>query len=567
MSVNNETYGRVKEITDRLEAGMKDLFVTEKYLTYLQTMSKFHNYSTRNTLLIHMQMPGATQVAGYLSWKNEFERYVKRGEKGIRILAPSPITIKKEKNKLDTDTNAPLIGSDGRIITEEVEVRIPKFKTVPVFDVSQTEGKPLPQLVDDLIGDVRQYKAFMGALKRVSPLPIGFEPLDADNDGICYYGVKIVIRQEMSEVQTISAVIHEIAHAKLHDIDALQEQDETIKPKDQMTKEVEAESVSYAVCQYYSIETGANSFGYLAEWSRSRELTVLKSSLDTIRKTAAALIDGINEKFKEIINEHGIDLTIETMTGETTHTGTLGTEQEAVLSAGEPEQALEAMGTVEETEPYCPAYEEVLPDPSIGLSERDLYGYTGTDILPLLKDRALELFDQDHAIYMLYVDGMESIVFEREEISEHDGIFGMEAGEWMGSREYASMVKALGNDEVSREAALIYGSNNSFGIPSVVLQNMENKRSAPVVSELEAQVKAGKQISLSDLSRAVKVERNETFLCAENMRRNGEKTEKNTTDSKGKPSILSRLHENKKAILQGKEILKNAPKRNSTMEV
>jgi len=299
----------VKAITDRLENGVKDLFESDKYAAYLQTMSRFHRYSTRNTLLIHLQLPTATRVAGYQDWKNKFKRQVKKGEHGIKILAPTPIVTKKELEKIDPETQRPIIGEDGQPIREEVEIRMARFKAVSVFDLSQTEGEPLPELAENITGDVARYELFMDALRAVSPLPIRFENLPPDTDGTCYFGYRITIREGMSEVQTVSAAIHEITHAKLHDIKTLTDNGE--KPKDRRTEEVEAESVSYSICQFYGIETGANSFGYIADWSKTKELQELNASLDTIRKTAAELIDGIDEQYRTLARERGIDLTVE----------------------------------------------------------------------------------------------------------------------------------------------------------------------------------------------------------------------------------------------------------------
>ena len=299
----------VKEITDKLESGMKDLFESDKYAAYLQTMSRFHRYSTRNTLLIHLQRPDATRVAGYNDWKNNFRRQVKKGEHGIRIFAPMPIVATKEMEKIDPETQRPIIGEDGEPVRERIEIRTARFKVVPVFDVSQTEGEPLPELAETLTGDVARYELFLDALRAVSLLPLSFEDLPPDTDGTCHFGDKISIRNGMSEIQTVSAVIHEITHAKLHDLQVVKDSGEN--PKDRRTEEVEAESISFAVCQYYGIETGANSFGYIAEWSRGRELKELNASLDTIRKAAAELIDGIDAKYRALAKERGIDLTAE----------------------------------------------------------------------------------------------------------------------------------------------------------------------------------------------------------------------------------------------------------------
>jgi len=298
----------VNEITAKLESGVTELFESDKYANYLQTMSRFHKYSTRNTLLIHLQMPDATRVAGYNAWKSKFNRQVKKGEKGIRIFAPMPFVVKEELEKLDPVTKQPIIGENGQPVMEEyVKMQSARFKIVPVFDVSQTDGEPLPELAETLNGDVARYELFMDALRAVSPLPITFEDLPPDTDGTCHFGDRIAIRNGMSEVQTVSAVIHEITHAKLHDLQAVKDSGEL--QKDRRTEEVEAESISYTVNQYYGIETGANSFGYIAEWSKGRELKELNASLDTIRKTAAELIDGIDEQYRTLAKERGIDLT------------------------------------------------------------------------------------------------------------------------------------------------------------------------------------------------------------------------------------------------------------------
>ena len=553
---------QVKEITDRLEEGVKDLFTGEKYLRYLQTMSRFHRYSTRNTLLIYMQNPDATLVAGYQAWQSKFGRYVKRGESGIKILAPTPFTIKKEQQKLDPDTRHPILSADGLLVTEEVEVRIARFKVIPVFDVSQTDGKPLPNLVEDLTGDVKHYALFLDALRVVSPLSIQFEPMEPGMDGICRMGDSIGIRTGMSEIQIVSAIIHEITHARLHDLERLQQEDETAKPKNRRTEEVEAESVSYAVCQYYGIETASNSFGYLAEWSKTRDLKELNASLEIIRKTAAELIDSIDENFRMLAKERGIDLTqketneaipelaadipapvpepltdkqveqpapasahekpdkqyelgyghmgngltvwnrleekggdyvtvahiapdrsvtfydkelpeaVKAAIEETARTSEMNvsaTQDVPVFSMPpiplipEPDVKTEVhhqkQQTLEDSEP-----DSAMPDPAISLSERDLYGYTDAAMLPLLKDRALALYDADHTIYMLYPDNSEAMVFERDEIVGYDGIFGIEAEEWQASQEYAKIKNTVQNSEASKETGLLYGDGDSFGI-------------------------------------------------------------------------------------------------------
>ena len=307
---------RLQQITAGIEQGIKELFESEKYIRYLSVMSRFHRYSVNNTMLIYMQKPDATLVAGYNKWKNQFERHVKKGEHGITIIAPTPFKKKIEEQKLDPDTKAPMLDQDGKVIMEEKEIEIPMFRPVKVFDISQTDGKPLPELAASLSGNVQNYEVFMEALRRSAPVPIEFEPMDANMDG--YFSSdqqRIAIREGMSEVQTVSAAVHEIAHSKLHNYAKAQEEaaragdKEPPKKKDRNTEEVEAESISYAVCQYYGIQTGENSFGYIANWSQGKELPELRASLETINKAAGELIADIDRHYKAICKERGIDLT------------------------------------------------------------------------------------------------------------------------------------------------------------------------------------------------------------------------------------------------------------------
>ena len=356
---------RLQQITAGIEQGIKELFESEKYMRYLSVMSRFHRYSVNNTMLIYMQKPDATLVAGYNKWKNQFERHVKRGEHGITIIAPTPVKKKIEEQKLDPDTKAPILDAEGKAVMEEREVEIPMFRPVKVFDVSQTDGKPLPELASTLSGSVQNYEAFMEALRRSAPVPLSVEPMAANMDG--YFSPdqqRIAIREGMSEVQTVSAAVHEIAHSKLHDpkkyeaeptwkivmvsgggvkhdyrldfateaeaeqaaaeddwryVDENQfewrlevEEDLTaVKQavKNRNTEEVEAESISYAVCQYYGIQTADNSFGYIATWSQDKTLPELRASLETINKAAGELIVDIDRHYKEICKERGIDLT------------------------------------------------------------------------------------------------------------------------------------------------------------------------------------------------------------------------------------------------------------------
>ena len=296
----NRNAQQVREITDKLEQGLKELFESERFKEYLKTMSKFYNYSFNNTLLIAMQKPDATLIAGYTAWQRNFDRHVMKGEKGIKILAPAPYKVQEEREKLDPATQKPVLDKDGKPVTETVEVTRPAFKVVSVFDVSQTDGKELPDIsVDELTGSVENYAAFFDALKELSPVPIAFENItDGAKGYFSHVENRIAIQEGMSEIQTIKTAIHEIAHAKLHAVTP----GEKVAPedkKDRRTKEVEAESVAYTVCQRYGIETSDYSFGYIAGWSSDKETKELKGSLETIRKTAAEMITGIDEKLKE----------------------------------------------------------------------------------------------------------------------------------------------------------------------------------------------------------------------------------------------------------------------------
>ena len=314
MPENKTNKERLKEITDGIEQGIKELFESDRYRQYLSVMSRFHRYSVNNTMLIYLQRPDASLVAGFQKWKSQFGRYVKTGERGITIIAPTPFKKKIEEVKLDPDTKAPLLDQDGKEIMEEKEISIPMYKPVKVFDVAQTDGKPLPQLAAALTGSVEQYEVMTEALRRSAPVPISFKAIDAKLDG--YFSPTdqaITIREGMSQVQTVCAMIHEVAHSKLHNYEKQQAEASASKDgaeivkKDRNTEEVEAESISYAVCQYYGIETGDNSFGYIASWSEGKELKELRASLETINRTASELISAINYHYREICKERGID--------------------------------------------------------------------------------------------------------------------------------------------------------------------------------------------------------------------------------------------------------------------
>ena len=296
---------KMKEITDRLEQGIQDLFESDRFKEYLQVMSKFHNYSFNNTLLIAMQKPDATLIAGYNSWKNLFGRQVSRGAKGIKVIAPSPYKVKKEIDKIDPKTQKPVTDKNGKPVKEETEVTVPAFKVVSVFDVSQTEGKELPSIgVDELTGDVEQYADFFKATEQASPAPVGFEKIESGAKG--YYSQtnkRIAINEGMSELQNLKTLIHEIAHAKLHDIDLNAPAKEQADRPDRRTREVQAESIAYAVCQHYGLDTSDYSFSYVAQWSSGRELAELKASLETIRSTASELIKDIDKNFAELTKD------------------------------------------------------------------------------------------------------------------------------------------------------------------------------------------------------------------------------------------------------------------------
>ena len=594
---------RMREIVDSIENGIKELFESDKYRKYLATMSRFHRYSVNNTMLIYMQRPDATHVAGFNKWRDQFGRNVLKGEKGIRIIAPTPYKKKVEEIKTDPETNAPVLDADGKAIIEEKEIRIPMFKVVSVFDVSQTAGKPLPQLAADLSGNVQQYEVFMEALRRASPVPMEIKPVARDTDG--FFSIKaqsITIRAGMSEVQTVCAAVHEIAHAKLHDYEHMTEladDGETILvpgEKSRNTEEVEAESISYAVCQYYGIETGENSFGYIATWSKGKELKELRASLETINKTASELITDIDRNFAEICKERGIsvekseqsesqlkensnmsaadlaksiselyldanslaflsefasqedclqhfyedlltgadeikgflsetleqsdeyahranELLLEVEAFQKSHTslkeldanerwyavdggskhlritedgakyayelydkdtlhllesGTVHDDDVNFLLAAAiricethgydktvPFEVLsnkfagilyslklssddnqvvheEAGSRAAGTLPTSPELEQAtpMPDPTLTVDDMRSYGYLDSDMLPLSKDRAVELLEHDITVYMLYPDNAEEMVFEAEDIIKHDGMFGVTRPDW-----------------------------------------------------------------------------------------------------------------------------------------
>ena len=637
---------RLREITDGIEQGIKELFESEKYMRYLSVMSRFHRYSVNNTMLIYMQKPDATLVAGYNKWKAQFERHVKKGEHGITIIAPTPYKKKIEEQKLDPDTKAPILDKDGKIITEEKEIEIPMFRPVKVFDVSQTDGKPLPELASSLSGNVPNYEAFMEALRRSAPMPITFEAMAADTDG--YFSAdhqKIAIRQGMSEVQTVSATVHEIAHSKLHNQKKIQiandEQYQEIelfdKPglfsngrivrdnlpegvycydlrgsdydpgepvcveervvvnhagsvlltdplelaengrlmlteeeglnfvggfstlaqflqeqkKDRHTEEVEAESISYAVCKYFGIETGENSFGYIASWSQGKELKELRASLETINKTSGTLISDIERHYKEICKERGIDPNAK-KEPEMAVLDAEANQQEALfliddatylhiqpcdsgwdytlydaasmkeLDGGQldmPElsrmkavlqicddndldstslrhaplsmietlqeaayQQMQAeVGQMAASSQLPEAQEQALdeyptPDEQVSTPDMQKYGYSYDGMLPVTRERALELDAAGLTVYVLHEDNTESMVFDPQEIMEHGGLFGVDREEWEKSPQFHEKVMERQEHQQEREQAFLSQNRNCFAIYQVSRNDPQNVR-------------------------------------------------------------------------------------------
>ena len=637
---------RLREITDGIEQGIKELFESEKYMRYLSVMSRFHRYSVNNTMLIYMQKPDATLVAGYNKWKDQFERHVKKGEHGITIIAPTPYKKKIEEQKLDPDTKAPILDKDGKIVTEEKEIEIPMFRPVKVFDVSQTDGKPLPELASSLSGNVPNYEAFMEALRRSALVPITFEAMAADTDG--YFSAdhqKIAIRQGMSEVQTVSATVHEIAHSKLHNQKKIQiandEQYQEIelfdKPglfsngrivrdnlpedvycydlrgsdydpgeqvcveervvvnhagsvllteplelaedgrlmlteeeglnfvggfstlaqflqeqrKDRHTEEVEAESISYAVCKYFGIETGENSFGYIASWSQGKELKELRASLETINKTSGTLISDIERHYKEICKERGIDPNAK-KEPEMAVLDAEANQQEALfliddatylhiqpcdsgwdytiydaasmkeLDGGQldmPElsrmkavlqicddndlgggsvkyaplsmietlqeaayQQMQAEASQMTASSQLPEAQEQaldeypMPDEQVSTPDMLEYGYSYDGMLPVTRERALELDAAGLTVYVLHEDNTESMVFDPQEIMDHGGLFGVDREEWEKSPQFHEKVMERQEHQQEREQAFLSQNRDCFAIYQVSRDDPQNVR-------------------------------------------------------------------------------------------
>lgn len=560
---------QLKEITDRIEAGIRDIFESgdmEKYRNYLRTMSRFHNYSLNNQALIHLQRPDATLVAGYNRWRDKFSRHVLRGEKGITIIAPTPYKKKIEQEKLDPDTKLPILDADGKVMTEEKEIEIPMFRPVKVFDYAQTDGKPLPERVAspvaNLTGSVENYEAFMEALRRSSPVPVEFKSLSAEMDG--YFSPKsqsITLREGMSEVQTVSAAVHEIAHAKLHNY-GLQQVAER-KAKSRNAEEVEAESISFMVCAYFGIETGANSFGYVATWSKNAELPEFRASLDTIGKTANGIITDVEKHFAEVCKERGIELPKDTeyelvtippsradalafaadyaaflrrglnvpdsaegptaasvadrlLAGEGTELrkeledfvkladeigiddGSHGLlerfnglfrQEWRAKEEPQPEIETETPNVVDELPPL-PELEQgyPMPDTGIGFLEMYQYGYTdGNAMLPLTKERAMELFMQDVPVFLLYADSTEAMALDAEDISSHTGVFGVEREEWDAVRGVVTLSEQADTEKLflenPQDAFLIYQIRRGGELDAYRFMNYDYLQSKGVTPE------------------------------------------------------------------------------------
>ena len=476
---------KLKEITDRLEQGIMELFDSDRYKEYLRVMSKFHNYSFNNTLLIAMQKPDASLVAGFQSWKNNFKRNVVKGEKGIKILAPSPFKIKQEMEKIDPATQKPVIGADGKPVKEEKEITIPAFKVVSVFDVSQTEGKELPDIaVDMLTGDVECFKDVFAALEKTSPVPIGFEKIEGNSHG--YYHLeekRIAIDEGMSELQTIKTAIHEIAHAKLHDIDPNAPKEEQAGRPDRRTREVQAESVAYAVCQHYGLDTSDYSFGYVAGWSSGRELDELKSSLETIRSTAAEIINSIDEHLQEIQKERdkeqaqkGTTIEAAEPDKDTFSIYQLKRGDETRNFRFEPYDRLAATGHTAEQTNYDLIYTAELAP---GTSLEDIYTRFNIDHPKDFKGHSLSVSD----VVVLHQNGQDTAHYV-------DSSGYRQVPEFLQPPEKENPLKHV-------EDTIEQNDNHFDGIIN----------NTPSVDELEKKAKSGEQISLTDLADAIKAEK------------------------------------------------------------
>ena len=533
---------KLKEITDRLEQGITELFDSERYKEYLSVMSRFHNYSFNNTLLIAMQKPDASLVAGFSSWKNQFERNVRKGEKGIKIIAPSPFKIKQEMEKIDPHTQKPVIGRDGKPVTEEREITIPAYKVVSVFDVSQTEGKELPDIaVDTLTGDVEQYKAFFAALEKTAPVPVGFEKMESGAHG--YYHLedkRIALSEGESELHTLKTLIHEIAHAKLHDIDLNAPKKELQNRPDRRTREVEAESIAYTVCQHYGLDTSDYSFGYVAGWSSNRELAELKSSLETIRTTAAEIINSIDGHIAELQKEQSKAQETEP-DKDTFSIYQLKRGDETRDLRFEPYDRLTATGHAVDPANYDLIYTAPLtPDMTL----EQIYERFNIDHPADFKGHSLSVSDvvvlhqdgQDAAHYVDSIGYKQVPEFLREpqkELAPDDFITGEKIKTPRGTFSLTDMtheqMKEAGygfhHQSDDGQYHIMANGTRAFAIAAeqpekvnplkhiedTVEQNDNNFdgliNNTPTVDELEAKAKAGEQISLTDLAAAIKADK------------------------------------------------------------
>ena len=468
----NKNAQQVREITDKLEQGIKELFESERFKEYLRTMSKFYNYSFNNTLLIAMQKPEATYVAGYTSWQRNFDRQVMKGEKGIKILAPAPYKAQEEREKIDPVTQKPVIDADGKAVTETVEVLRPAFKVVSVFDVSQTDGKELPDIiVDELKGTVENYEAFFDALRQESPVPISFEDIPGGAKGFFSpVESRIAIQEGMSEIQTVKTAIHEIAHAKLHAV----KPDEKAAPEDKNdrhTKEVEAESVAYTVGQHYGLDTSDYSFGYVAGWSSGRELAELKSSLETIRSAAAEIINSIDENLAELQKAQDKEQTA----GQDKDTFSIyqikGGDETRDFRF-EPYDRLQAAGNVVDRANYELVYSAPLaPETSL----EDIYTCFNIDHPKDFKGHSLSVSD----VVVLHQNGQDTAHYV-------DSIGYRQTPEFLQPQNYLKHVEDI----------VEQNDNNFDGI-------INNTPQTPSVGELEQKAKAGEPISLIDLADAI----------------------------------------------------------------
>ena len=541
---------KLKEITDRLEQGITELFDSERYREYLRVMSKFHNYSFNNTLLIAMQKPDASLVAGFSAWKNNFGRNVIKGQKGIKIIAPSPYKVKQEMKKIDPHTQQPIIGKDGKPVTEEKEITIPAYKVVSVFDVSQTEGRELPDIaVNELTGDVERYRDFFAALEKTSPVPIGFEQIPGSSHG--YYHLedkRIAIDEGMSELQTLKTAIHEIAHAKLHDIDLNAPENEQQPRIDRRTREIEAESVAYTVCQHYGLDTSDYSFGYVAGWSSGRELSELKSSLETIRSAAAEIINSIDETLAELSKAQDKEQTAGQEQPDKEETAAQDKDTFSIyqLKHGdetrdlrfEPYDRLQATGNVVDKANYELVYSAELTP---GTSLEDIYTRFNIDHPKDFKGHSLSVSDvvvlhqngQDAAHYVdsFGYKNVPEFLQEQKQLTPDE----LETGETIKTPRGTFYVTDMSREQM--EAAgygfhhqsddgkyLVMGNGTrAFAIAAEQRENPlkaaeqtteqnENMidgiiNNTPTVDELEAKVKAGETISLVDLANAVKADK------------------------------------------------------------